>query len=551
MVLRAYLRALPLASLQGIADQIGIKPGKKLLEKLVNEIDLKLFDRSFLKRLMRRLPPLEQRELMRLVLAGPRGLTNEEGTAQAMRELVRMGLAYAVGWRGRPEWYVMPEDIREGLSDCAEEGIRSALAHLPKGSDVRESGLALVRDLFVFLSWVDHNGIALTGQGNLYRRTVRRVLERFEIREELPDTDEMDYPPRFGIIAGYSTSRNLVARDRGRLHATGRFEKWLELSDRDKVRDLFLHTLSSGRWNPFLLLVIIKMVRSWPSNQAVRLSDLSETIGHYGFGGGGTEAGGPASGREWVHRIMQDFYWLGVVGLDNEVVDQAMSVSLTRMGRAVLLDECPEEAEPDVAEFFVQPNFEILVPRVLELKLRHQLERFSDLVSVDQMLTYRIGRDSVYRAAERGMKAEEMISFLETYSKVPLPQNLRYSIIDWAERFGEIEFRSAFLLCTQTPQLADEIKASEKLAPFIKGELSPSVLIVPREKYPTLLRRLQESGYFPKTDILGEEEESVSRDSRWSASPHEEPFSFQRVIDVLDQAGHRVPGEPFVKPEEL
>ena len=88
------------------------------------------------------------------------------------------------------------------------------------------------------------------------------------------------------------------------------------------------------------------------------------------------------------------------------------------------------------------------------------------------MLTYRIERDSVYRAAERGLKAEEMLHFLEKYSKVPLPQNLRYSISDWAGRYGEIQFRSAFLLCTQTPELADEIKACQKLAPFIKGELS-------------------------------------------------------------------------------
>ena len=551
MVLRAYLTELSLESLQAIAEKIGIAPEKKLSGKLVNEIDLKLFDRAYLKRLVKRLKEPEQRAVFRLILTGPSGLDKGEVAREAMRGLVLRGLTYATEWRGKPARYVMPEDIRESLSDYAERLLRSALEFFPKGPEVRESGLAFVRDLFVFLSYVDHYGIALTGQSKLYRRTMRKVLEGFEVREKLPAAEGKEYPPRFGIIAGYSFGRKLVTYDNARLRSTKRFEQWLTLSDRDKVTDLLAYSLSPLRSHHFLVSFMIKMMRTWPPNQAVSLASFSKTMEEYGSGRHGGNEIRLEMERERVLKIIQNLYWLGVVALDADHVEQATRVALTPMGRDVLRDEAPEALEPAVAEFFVQPNFEILVPRSLDLKLRHQLERFAELVSVDQMLTYRIERDSVYRAVQRGLEAEEMLHFLKTYSKVPLPQNLRYSISDWAGRYGEIQFRSAFLLCTQTPELAHEIKASKKLAHFIKGELSPSALIVPRENYPTLVKQLQEAGYFPKTDILGEEEKPEELNRWWIETPTDEPFVVQRLKDVLDQTDKRVPREPFLEPAEF
>ena len=551
MVLRAYLTELSLESLQAIAEAVGIAPEQKLSGKLVNEIDLKLFDRAYLKRLVKRLKEPEQRVLFRLMLAGPGGIADGDIAREAMRGLVLRGLAYATEWPGKPVRYVMPEDIRESLSDYAEGVLKSTLEFLPRGPEIRESGLALVRDLFVFLSYVDHYGIALTGQNKLYRRTMRKVLERFEIREKQPDAEGEEYPPRFGIIAGYSFGRHLVERTKGKVRSTKRFEQWLALSDPDKVTDLLAYVLPSDRWQTYLAPFVIKMLSTCPPNQAMPLASFSKTMEEYGSERHRGNEIRIEMERERVQRIIQNFYWLGVVGLDAAQVKQATCVALTPMGRVVLRDEAPEALEPAVAEFFVQPNFEILVPRGLDLKLRHQLERFSELVSVDQMLTYRIERDSVYRAAERGLEAEEMLRFLETYSKVPLPQNLRYSISDWAGRYGEIQFRSAFLLCTQTPELADEIKASKKLASFIKGELSPSALIVPREKYPALVKQLQEAGYFPKTDILGEEEEPGTRERWWIESPTDEPFVPQRFKDVLDETDNRVPREPFMEPAQF
>ena len=544
MVLREYLSELSLDSLRGIAEEIGIEPETKLRGKLINAIDLRLFDRAYLKRLVKRLKEQEQRGLMRLILAGRSGLASVDGSPEEMRGLVRRGLAYAVGWQRRPVRYVMPQDVEESLSEYARDLLRSELAFLSKEAGVRESGSALVRDLFVFLSYVDQYGIALTGQGKLYKRTVRKVLERFEVREEMSDAGGMEYPPRFGIIVRYSYGRDLVDHVEGRLQTTRLFEPWLDLSELEKVADLLAYELSFFGQHHSPVLTTIKILSALPPHQAVPLAALSETAQRYGPVGRGGGIRRIRAGREQVLWLIQELYWSGVVGLDAAEVDQATRVALTGIGASVLKDEASGASEPPVAELFVQPNFEILVPRGLDLKPRFQLERFAELVSVDQMLTYRIGRDSVYRAAERGMESGEILSFLETYSKVPLPQNLRYSVSDWAGRYGEIRFRNAFLLCTKTPELADEIKANKNLAHFIRGELSPSALIVQREEFPALVRRLQKAGYFPRTDIIGEQEKSAPREMHRTFVP-------QRVKDVLDETEPLVPRGPFVEPSQF
>ena len=557
MVLREYLSELSLDSLRSIAEEIGIEAGAKLTGKLVNAIDLRLFDRAYLKRSVRRLKEHEQRGLMRLILAGRSGLASVDGSPEEMRGLVRRGLAYAVGWQGRPVRYVMPEDVAESLSEYARDLLRSELGFLPKEIRVRESGSALVRDLFVFLSYADQYGIALTGQGRLYKRTVRKISERLEVREEPSEARETEYPPRFGIIVRYSYGRDLVEHVEGRLQSTKLFEQWLDFSESEKVEDLLACEWSFFGQHHSPVQTTIRILSALPPRQAVPLAALLETAQRYGpvgHGGGSRFASQVRrirAGREQALWMIQELYWLGVVGLDAAEVDRATRVALTRMGEVVLNGEASGTDEPPVAELFVQPNFEVLVPRELDLNLRFQLEHFAELVSVDQMLTYRIGRDSVYRAAERGMKSEEILSFLETYSKVPLPQNLRYSISDWAGRYGEIQFRNAFLLCTETPELADELKASQTFAPFIRGELSPSALIVHREAYPTLVERLQEAGYFPRTDIIGEQEESASRKIWRTKSSVNETFVPQRVKDVLDETDSLAPEGPFVEPSQF
>ena len=92
-----------------------------------------------------------------------------------------------------------------------------------------------------------------------------------------------------------------------------------------------------------------------------------------------------------------------------------------------------------------------------------------------------------------------MCSFLDEYAKTPIPQNVRYSLVDWGQRYSQISFMDVLLLRTRTPELAEEVKAHPQLRRFVKAEIAPSALAVDRRSYASLLKALRSAGYFPQT----------------------------------------------------
>ena len=72
--------------------------------------------------------------------------------------------------------------------------------------------------------------------------------------------------------------------------------------------------------------------------------------------------------------------------------------------------------------------------------IRERLERFADLERVDLTLTYRVNRDTIYRAANADLSGEEVIDFLADHSEKDLPQNVAYSIQSWGDAYGQVYF---------------------------------------------------------------------------------------------------------------
>ena len=81
--------------------------------------------------------------------------------------------------------------------------------------------------------------------------------------------------------------------------------------------------------------------------------------------------------------------------------------------------------------WFVQPNFEWLIPFNFPLDLRWKAAQFADLVQTDRLCTYVLSGDFVKRGLAKGWTAEDIVQFLKRYSAVPLPQNVVASIRQW------------------------------------------------------------------------------------------------------------------------
>ena len=153
---------------------------------------------------------------------------------------------------------------------------------------------------------------------------------------------------------------------------------------------------------------------------------------------------------------------------------------------------------PDTA--YVQPNFEILVPRSASWAVRWELGQFAVLEQQDQMLKYRLDKTYLMNALKRGLPAGDVINLLTKLSPYPLPENLVITIQQWIESFGQVTFIKLSLLECTTPEQAASIASARKYKEYLLGLYSPTAVII---RDPEKLRKLLEKqGIYPLPGIL-------------------------------------------------
>jgi hypothetical protein len=148
--------------------------------------------------------------------------------------------------------------------------------------------------------------------------------------------------------------------------------------------------------------------------------------------------------RQWIaHAAAGWLYFLGVVEI-GVAADQIAGLRLTELGLAALNpDRAASVAEASGPAWLVQPDFEVLVyldqaaPAQLSL-----IERISERVQVQaHVARYRLTRDSVYQALERGTTLEAMLEGLQSGAGSPLPQNVAASVREWAAQRDRLTLR--------------------------------------------------------------------------------------------------------------
>lgn len=176
-------------------------------------------------------------------------------------------------------------------------------------------------------------------------------------------------------------------------------------------------------------------------------------------------------------------------------------IRLSRTGRIFLVGEELEQLEANVkVKFMLQPTFEILAPVGLPLRTLWRLSEVADLKAVDRASTYVLTRESVRRALDEGWRCEALIRFLAEGSQVPVPQNVKKTIRNWAGKHGEVEFHDALLVTAIEKRIPafKKILRTEEI-PF--EELVEGVFAVPREERLRLLELLQENRMDPAPKV--------------------------------------------------
>ena len=410
--------------------------------------------------------------------------------ARVVEGLLKRGLVFTER-QGYRQVYYVPEDLRSILGGWFLDGIYAhAIQADPAGRRFPDPN-ACLRHVFLFLSYVRKNGCKLTQNGTLFKRTQQELAVFLGPDESVDDAlFPVRYPPRLAFIVFFARSRSLVKEEGGMLVLGPKAAEWRTQDIRSLRKDLFdywMQTFMSH--DPDLTTLFWIMMRSpegsWLSLESL-LGEMENLTLNHAPNGFNIRA---------EKNLVGDLEYLGALDVSRSFGTTAVRV--TSLGKALAgLSPWPEEKFED--RIYVESNFEVMVPSGVHPSLLWDIDFFADIIRADQMMIFKLTRSSVYRAIRNGIDPASMLRFFEAHSATPLPQNVTYSINHWAGAYGRVELSDALIIKCDSPELAEELSLSRKIAPYVIERLGPLCLRVSRSARAEVSRILVDEGYMPK-----------------------------------------------------
>lgn len=433
------------------------------------------------------------KDINRKIMEEDKLYSREEELSIDLDVLMRWGLVFVAGL-GPHVIYYIPSDLMDTLRQVLKlDELQFEDAGPPE--IIHKDGLSLAYDTLTFLIYLNSNDVKLTQTGYIYKRQVKLINEFYVIKDDEPSpfANNDVYSRRFGFIFKYTNEKKFLMGIDGYVRLTDRTHEWLEKDYFQVLMDIFDY------WDRFWVPGFLRSIK-------YELLDLLKNIGPDRWI---TYPSAFIRFRKFASRDMDSeglwFYvneyiflplkYLGILATNDAKTYNEYKFALTEQGKLLLNGESEPEFTSMSTSFFIQPNFEVLAPQNLDMKIRYDLETLSDLKVMDNMMIFHLTKESIYRALKRDWTVEGILDFLEGHSQTAIPQNIKQSIEDWASRYGLVRLMDVFILRCKDRSIAQEIKLSPKTSPFIMGELSSRDLIVEKDSAKDLLKALDNIGY--------------------------------------------------------
>jgi hypothetical protein len=195
--------------------------------------------------------------------------------------------------------------------------------------------------------------------------------------------------------------------------------------------------------------------------------------------------------------VLGPLRWLGLVDVNSEA--NATAFRLAAGITLVTSDSPPEVEDVPWGRLIVQPNFEMVALAPVSEALLIKLDRFAERLGLEHIAQYRITKASVTRAIQMGLHADTIQQILEEATGgEEVPQNVRYSLVEWERQARRIElWQGATLLEVDDPALLDTLFADEEAGHMLGRRLSPILAEVAPHQLSPLQEMLWRRDYLP------------------------------------------------------
>lgn len=415
--------------------------------------------------------------------------------AKVIEALISRGLVY-IRREGYRHIYFVPEDLREVLSPFFLEDIyRASCVDLQRFTPRHRADFAApLRHLVLFLSYFRKNEVRIAQSGTMFKKAQNDLIALMG-EENTPMEDTLfpvRYPPRLAFLLYFAKSKGLVEERNGMLRLGSQAASWVKTDSRSCRQELFDYWRQTFVSQDVDLQTMLWIMMQAPKDLAMSMESLLEEMNTLS-----TSHSSHGLNLRAERNLVEALEYLG--GLEVARNLNGLFVRPTALGRAMFgLAPWPDEKWDE--HVYVQSNFEILVPCTVRPEMLWAVDAFAELLKPDQIMVYKLTRNSVYRAMLHSHTPQTIEEFLIRYSKTPVAQNVKYSIAHWGTSYGRIEFEETILLKCDTEQLAEELMLHPKIRPYIKHRVGPLYLSVDGEQYDQLVTVLSDEGYMPKVN---------------------------------------------------
>ena len=217
-------------------------------------------------------------------------------------------------------------------------------------------------------------------------------------------------------------------------------------------------------------------------------------------------------GEILVGMLSSSLYEMGVVALgydqhlqsqDGSHPSNPVAFMVTELGGGALATK--SEAKRVVAEstaaytpsanghepkrpLIVQPNFELMLLQP-DMPMLYRLLPFAQLVQVGMVSRLTLTKTSLLRGLEQGRNIEQIMKTLADSSQKELPQNVVYTLHDWARTYKEVNISQVFLVETPSESMGDDLVTRENLQNYGLRRLGPSAFVTSNDTNIQELRR--------------------------------------------------------------
>lgn len=366
-----------------------------------------------------------------------------------------------------------------------------------------EMGVDLVSDLARFLAFLREDQVRFTVHGGLFKTSERRLVDQF-----VPGVDAGSKEPSphevLELIHHFCIAGRLIHKTGERTYTIsekgGQWEKkplvekqkellQFSLEDRHLPGDpfhqarlrryclRFLRRMEPERWYDAMFLPFIARNAYLAGMEAATVEQFFQA-----------RNAGPNSGAplEDLQQLAWNLLWwvrrrlvvLGIVDLGLDHVGRPVAIRLSRLG-ARLLDVTPAgQLRNGHSHIVVNPNFEIvLLPEGDGYDLAHALDRFCVRRKHEVLYHYLLTEESLRRGLRDGLKVSEVQTVLERHSRGALPQNVVYSIHEWAEQAGVVWLEGHTLRSRHASSI-DKLFKAPRIASHVADRPSADMLVL-------------------------------------------------------------------------